>query len=173
MVFAVCIESCHFLCGDDLHSCSILLVVPNKVILQGSFVCFPTNRLYVMGLRRWVVNSMELEVLRDDENPLLDRRELMLRIFGTPTTPSRGDLLELIAARYGARLEHVVVEKIITEFGRQDAVVDVRIYADPTIAERTENAYVIERSKKSIEKRQTSKTPTGVVEEAVGEVSEE
>jgi len=116
---------------------------------------------------------MELEVLRDDENPLLDRRELMLRIFGTPTTPSRGDLLELIAARYGARLENVVVEKIITEFGRQDAVVDVRIYADPTIAERTENAYVIERSKKSIEKRQTSKTPTGVVEEAVGEVSEE
>ena len=94
---------------------------------------------------------MELEVIRDDANPLLDRRELMLRISGTTTTPARRVLKEQIAARYDVGLESVVVEKIITEFGRQDAVVDVRIYSDPAVADRIENAYVLDRSKKSVE----------------------
>ena len=94
---------------------------------------------------------MELEVIRDDANPLLDRRELMLRISGTTTTPARRVLKEQIAARYDVGLESVVVEKIITEFGRQDAVVDVRIYSDPAVADRIENAYVLDRSKKGAE----------------------
>jgi len=116
---------------------------------------------------------MELEVIRDDANPLLDRRELVLRISGTTITPSRGVLKEQIAARYDAGLENVVVKKIITEFGRQDAVVDVRIYTDPTIAKGIENAYVLDRNKKSMESRQASKTPPKDVTEAVEEMTEE
>jgi len=115
---------------------------------------------------------MELEVIRDDANPLLDRRELMLRISGTTTTPSRGVLRDQIAARYDVGLENVVVEKIITGFGRQDAVVEVRIYADPAIAKRIENAYVLDRSKKSMEAQQASKTPPDAIE-VVEEVADE
>jgi len=94
---------------------------------------------------------LELEVIRDDENPLLDRRELMLKISGTTTTPARRVLREKIAALYDVGLENVVVEKIITEFGRQDVVVDARIYPDPATAERIENSYLLDRGKKDTE----------------------
>jgi small subunit ribosomal protein S24e len=101
---------------------------------------------------------MELEIIQDNTNVLLDRRELTIKI-NTPTTPSRGILREQIAAKYDANIEAVVIEKIITEFGKQEIVAEARIYTDSTKAAETENTYVLERDKKSMEALQASRAP--------------
>jgi small subunit ribosomal protein S24e len=110
---------------------------------------------------------MEFEVLQDNNNALLERRELSIKI-STPITPSRAALKEQIAAKYNADLDAVVIEKIKTEFGKQEIIAEARIYSDGRKAAEIENAYVLQRDKKSMEALQASRAPPESEEETGG-----
>lgn len=106
--------------------------------------------------------------MQDNTNVLLDRRELRIKI-NTPITPSRGALREHIAAKYNADMDAVVIDKIKTEFGKQEFIAEARIYTDSTKAVETENAYLLERDRKSMEALQASRAPPESEEEPAGE----
>ncbi|RZN13515.1 MAG: hypothetical protein EF812_07505 [Methanosarcinales archaeon] len=91
---------------------------------------------------------MELEVIQDHTNSLLDRRELVIKVSSISTTPTRRMMKEKIASKYGAALDTVVVEKIKTEFGKQEIIVSAHIYTDTAKAAKIENAYMLNRDAK-------------------------
>ncbi|RZB31415.1 MAG: small subunit ribosomal protein S24e [Candidatus Argoarchaeum ethanivorans] len=94
---------------------------------------------------------MELEVIQDHTNSLLDRRELVIKVSSISTTPTRKMMKEKIASKYGAALDTVVVEKIKTEFGKQEIIVSARIYTGAAEAMKVENAYMLNRDSKKKE----------------------
>lgn len=91
---------------------------------------------------------MELEVIQDHTNSLLDRRELVIKASSISTTPTRRMMKEKIASKYGAALDTVVVEKIKTEFGKQEIIASAHIYTDAAKAAKIESAYMLNRDAK-------------------------
>ncbi len=93
------------------------------------------------------VGDWVLEVESDRYNPLIGRREIVLKA-GHPlkSTPSRKDLRARLAKVYGVDASRLYVRSIFTRYGSGESRVKVHIY---DVAERAlafEPDYVIERN---------------------------
>ena len=74
---------------------------------------------------------MEIKIVRDDENKLLNRRDLQISIDHlSEGTPKRADLQNKLAAQLGVKPELVFVTKIKTLTGKNLTLCDVQIYND-------------------------------------------
>ncbi|HLB69914.1 MAG: 30S ribosomal protein S24e [Candidatus Methanoperedens sp.] len=70
---------------------------------------------------------MELQIIEDKTNPQLKRREVSLKIQNRGT-PSRIDVKNKLAALANSRPELIVIEKLTTEFGKQETLGTASIY---------------------------------------------
>ncbi len=94
---------------------------------------------------------MDVEPVSEKINPVLNRKEIVVKLKGTGATPSRKDVVAVIAAHFGVDEKNILVDRIITEFGTADARVKVKIYDDPKFIPKQRFEIVKARSKSSKE----------------------
>ncbi len=88
---------------------------------------------------------MELTVKSEKENPLFDRKEVTVQLDPVKTTPSRKDVLEALAKKFGHK-ETIVIDKITHHFGRKNVQVSAKIYSKAETMKQTEPAYRLART---------------------------
>ena len=111
---------------------------------------------------------MEINITKDWENPLLDRKEITFNISHTGATPSRDEIKNKLVAQLNSRHELVIVDKIRTEYGTQNTSGYAKIYSDVERANEIENKYVLKRNE--LKPAEETEEPP---EEESGESSEE
>jgi len=72
---------------------------------------------------------MEINIITDKINTTLKRRDISISVKNE-STPSRVDIKNKLAAMLDSRPELIVVNKLNTEFGKQETVGNVSIYED-------------------------------------------
>lgn len=111
---------------------------------------------------------MEINIKKEWENPLLDRKEITFNVSHTGATPSRDEIKNKLVAQLNSQYELVIVDNIRTEYGTQNTSGYAKIYSDVDRANEIENKHVLKRNKpKPVE--DTEEPP----EEESGESSEE
>jgi ribosomal protein S24E len=80
--------------------------------------------------KRFNLLSSNIEVLKDSENKLLDRRELTVLFRGGSGFISRRGATEAISTRLGVPKEKVKVISLNGKFGLRDLVGSVYVYSD-------------------------------------------
>lgn len=116
---------------------------------------------------------MDLEIIKENENKLLGRKELTCKVKGIPT---RKELVKKIAALKNSKEELIIVRKINHGFGEEYSLVNSRVYNDIESLKRVEPEYILKRhspkeeKKENIEKsEEKTETPAKTEEEKVKE----
>ncbi len=120
---------------------------------------------------------MEINITKDWDNPLLDRKEITFNISHTGATPSRDEIKNKLVALLNSKHELVIVDKIGTEYGTQNTTGYAKMYSDVDRANEIENKYVLKRNElKPVEEmekpaeEESGKSPEGSTgEETVAE----
>ncbi len=91
---------------------------------------------------------VDVEIERESENKLLERRELTLKAeHEGENTPTRDNLLDNISDLVGASKDCIIIDSINPEFGKGESTITVRVYNDPEYVEKYERDHIIERNK--------------------------
>jgi len=90
---------------------------------------------------------LEINIIKDLDNPLLDRKEITFNISHTGATPSRDKIKNKLVAQLNSRHELVIVDNIRTEYGTQNTSGYAKIYSDVDRANEIENKHVLKRNK--------------------------
>ncbi len=89
---------------------------------------------------------MEINITKDWDNPLLDRKEITFNISHTGATPSRDEIKNKLVALLNSRHELVIVDKIGTEYGTQNTTGYAKMYSDVDRANEIENKHILKRN---------------------------
>ena len=89
---------------------------------------------------------MDIRINKDKKNLLLNRRELDFIVRYEGSTPSRNDVKNKLAAMLNAPLELLVVQRIKTEYGMQEAKGYAKLYEDAARMKEVELEYVLKRN---------------------------
>jgi len=111
---------------------------------------------------------LEINITKDWENPLLNRKEITFNISHTGATPSRDEIKNKLVAQLNSRHELVIVDKIGTEYGTQNTSGYAKIYSNVERANEIENKYVLKRNE--LKPAEETENPP---EEESGESTEE
>ena len=72
---------------------------------------------------------MEFEEINSKDNPLLKRRELVLKVKAEGTTPKKNELADKVSSKYDVKDKKlIVVDSLKTSFGKLDCEAFVKIY---------------------------------------------
>ncbi len=106
-----------------------------------------------------LLDKYDCEVVKDQYNPLIKRREVVLNVFhGNEGTPNRGLLKKAIASYYNVDVNLVFIRSVKTEYGMGVSRVEAHIYENPERAKAFEPEYIRKRDEESLSK--LSQTPT-------------
>lgn len=92
---------------------------------------------------------MELQILNDKENPMLNMREILLKI--NKATPSRKEVKNKLAALLNSRPELIVIERLDGVFGKQEVIGRARIYQSEEDLKQLVHKHLIARDAKKEE----------------------
>ncbi len=121
---------------------------------------------------------MEVEVISEKENPLLERRDVMVRIKHTGAkTPLRSEIRKLLTAKLSADDDKLILGSLNQSFGVAESLAKVKIYKTKERAVQIESPHLIrknttEKAKPAVEKPAEEK-PAKVKEEKAKEVEAE
>lgn len=88
---------------------------------------------------------MEINILEDNQKPLLSRREVLAEVSFDAQTPSRPEIRKALASKLKVNVELVIVTNIDTEFGYRKANVDAHVYKNKKDLEAVEPKYMLNR----------------------------
>ncbi|MBI4177217.1 MAG: 30S ribosomal protein S24e [Candidatus Aenigmarchaeota archaeon] len=94
---------------------------------------------------------MEMEIVSEKVNPVLKRREIVVKIKASGATPSRKDVVAGVASHFGVDDKLILVDQILTEFGTSGSRARVKIYDDPKFIPKQRLEIVKARSKSAAE----------------------
>ena len=89
---------------------------------------------------------MDIQVIKEKNNPLLNRREVTFKIFHEEATPSRQSVVDKLAATMNSRQGQVIVDSLKTEFGKRETIGYAKIYETAERAKEIERAHITERN---------------------------
>lgn len=89
---------------------------------------------------------MEVTVEKDNQNPVLKRKEVHIKVKFDSQTPSRSDIRQKLAGLYATNAENVVVDYIKSEFGMGEANGYAKIYDNVNDLNRFEAKHIIKRN---------------------------
>jgi small subunit ribosomal protein S24e len=89
---------------------------------------------------------MQISVIEEKENPLLNRRELQIKIEHPAGTPARIEVKNRVAAELKVEPQQVIVRSMKTSFGKRETVAAVKIYQSAESAQQIEADYVLKRN---------------------------
>ncbi|MFC3477501.1 30S ribosomal protein S24e [Halobacterium litoreum] len=90
---------------------------------------------------------MEIEILEQEDNPLLHRTEVTFEIEHEDATPSRLSVRDSLAAKLDKDSEEVVVHELDTKFGMRKTAGRAKVYDSPDEAAEVEHEHMLERNK--------------------------
>ncbi len=107
---------------------------------------------------------MEFKILKDFDNRLMKRREVIVEMdYGGGATPSKGELQLLFAKKFAVDPERVEISKIFSNKGYSSGKIWIKIWDEPKVE-------VILKEKREGKEEKEEKTET---EESKGETSQE
>ena len=90
---------------------------------------------------------MEVEIIDEDENPMLHRTDVRFQLTHEEATPSRLSVRDSLAAKLNKDSGEVVVRKLDTKYGMRKTVGYAKVYEDPEHAKAVEQGHALERNK--------------------------
>jgi small subunit ribosomal protein S24e len=108
---------------------------------------------------------MDIEILDQEENPLLHRTEVSFEIVHDEATPSRLSVRDSLAAKLDKDSDEVVVQSLDTKFGMRKTIGTAKVYETSDDAIDIEQEHMLERNKIG----QTEESDDESAEEAAAE----
>ena len=90
---------------------------------------------------------MDIEVVSDEENPMLHRRDVRFQVTHDEASPSRLSVRDSLAAKLNKDAEEVVIHSIDTKFGMRKSLGYAKVYDSPEDAADVEQEYMLDRNK--------------------------
>ncbi|MFB6146883.1 MAG: 30S ribosomal protein S24e [Halobacteriaceae archaeon] len=90
---------------------------------------------------------MEIDIIEEEENPLLHRTDVTFRITHEEETPSRLSVRDSLAATFDRDSEEVVIRSLDTRFGMRETIGEAKIYESPDAAVEIEADHMLDRNK--------------------------
>ncbi|MFB6134343.1 MAG: 30S ribosomal protein S24e [Halanaeroarchaeum sp.] len=90
---------------------------------------------------------MEIDILEQDENPMLHRTDVTFEVVHEDASPSRLSVRDSLAATLDKDSEEVVVHRLDTKFGMRKTVGYAKVYESAGDAAAVEQEYMLERNK--------------------------
>jgi small subunit ribosomal protein S24e len=90
---------------------------------------------------------MDIEVISEEENPMLHRTDVTFEITHDEATPSRLSVRDSLAAKLNKDAEEVVIREMGTKFGMRTTVGYAKVYENPGFARDVEQDHMLERNK--------------------------
>ncbi|MFB6081115.1 MAG: 30S ribosomal protein S24e [Haloferacaceae archaeon] len=94
---------------------------------------------------------MEIDILDEEENPMLHRTDVRFEVTHEDVTPSRLSVRDSLAAMLNKDADEVVVHELHTRFGMRKTIGYAKVYQDPEHARDVEQDYMLERNKISVD----------------------
>lgn len=90
---------------------------------------------------------MDVEIIDEDENPMLHRTDVRFELIHEDATPSRLSIRDSLAAKLNKGADEVVVHKLDTKYGMRKTIGYAKVYEEADHAQAVEQDYVLERNK--------------------------
>jgi small subunit ribosomal protein S24e len=90
---------------------------------------------------------MEVDIIAQEENPMLHRTDVRFEIVHEEATPSRLSVRDSLAAKLNKDSAEVVVHKLDTKFGMRKTVGYAKVYDSPEAALDVEQEHMLDRNK--------------------------
>lgn len=90
---------------------------------------------------------MDIDIVSEEENPMLHRTDVRFELVHEEATPSRLSVRDSLAAKLNKDSSEVVVRKLDTKFGMRKTMGSARVYDDPEYASNIEQQHMLERNK--------------------------
>jgi small subunit ribosomal protein S24e len=90
---------------------------------------------------------MEIDIIDEDENPMLHRTDVRFQLTHEEATPSRLSVRDSLAAKLNKDAGEVVVRKLDTKYGMRKTVGHAKVYEDADHAAEVEHGHALERNK--------------------------
>lgn len=90
--------------------------------------------------------TMDIEILDQEENPLLHRTEVSFEIVHDEATPSRLSVRDSLAAKLDKDSDEVVVQALDTKFGMRKTIGSAKVYESADVAMDIEQEHMLERN---------------------------
>ena len=90
---------------------------------------------------------MDIDIIEEDENPMLHRTDVRFEIVHEEATPSRLSVRDSLAAKLNKDSAEVVVHKLDTKFGMRKTVGYAKVYESPDHARDVEQEHMLDRNK--------------------------
>ena len=90
---------------------------------------------------------MDIDIIAEDENPMLHRTDVRFEMTHDEATPSRLSVRDSLAAKLNKDAEEVVVHELDTKFGMRKTVGYAKVYEDSEHARDVEQDHTLDRNK--------------------------
>jgi len=90
---------------------------------------------------------MDIDIIEEDENPMLHRTDVRFAVVHDEATPSRLSVRDSLAATLNKDAEEVVIHELDTKFGMRKTVGYAKVYDNPEYARDVEQDHMLERNK--------------------------
>ncbi|MEF8818876.1 MAG: 30S ribosomal protein S24e [Haloferacaceae archaeon] len=90
---------------------------------------------------------MDIEIVDEDENPMLHRTDVRFELTHEDATPSRLSVRDSLAAMLNKDSGEVVVRQLDTKYGMRRTVGLAKVYNSPDDARDVEQAHMLKRNK--------------------------
>ena len=108
---------------------------------------------------------MDFKSIKQNKNALFDRDDITFKATDTGSTPSRGELKDLIAATTSHKAETIAIINITSEFGKDSIRGLAHVYKSKDELERKEPKYVTKRNTPKPKKKEEPKAEAAPAEE--------
>ncbi len=90
---------------------------------------------------------MDIDIIEEDENPMLHRTDIRFEVSHEEATPSRLSVRDSLAAMLNKDSDEVVVHELDTKFGMRTTVGYAKVYDAAEYAKDVEQDHMLERNK--------------------------
>ena len=90
---------------------------------------------------------MDVEIIDEEENPMLHRTDVRFQLTHDEATPSRLSVRDSLAAKVNKDAGEVVVHELDTKYGMRKTVGYAKVYDDADAAASVEQRHLLERNK--------------------------
>jgi small subunit ribosomal protein S24e len=90
---------------------------------------------------------MEVDIIDEDENPMLHRTDVRFQVVHEDATPSRLSVRDSLAAKLNKDADEVVIHELDTKYGMRKTVGYAKVYDSPEYAKDVEQDHMLERNK--------------------------
>lgn len=90
---------------------------------------------------------MDLDIIEEDENPMLHRTDVTFEMVHDEATPSRLSVRDSLAAKLNKDSAEVVIRKLDTKYGMRKTVGSAKVYESPEHAQDVEQDHMLDRNK--------------------------